>query len=149
MISQIFVFAMRGLSGYVAYGLYRKRIMWRWIVAYWLVLTAKTYPIYSGKEEAELGKSKEALRERIMPNDIVRHVASGETWAVAAVNHERGYLIPGGWPFPSYALIDGCELIERRYETEPQSEKMIRELIAHGCAAYVDRRSAQLYGISL
>ena len=29
------------IAGYVAYGLYRKRVMWAWIVAYWVTLTIK------------------------------------------------------------------------------------------------------------
>ena len=29
------------IAGYVAYGLYRKRNMWFWIVTYWIVLTLK------------------------------------------------------------------------------------------------------------
>ena len=29
------------IAAYVAYGLYKHRVMWRWIVIYWLVLTVK------------------------------------------------------------------------------------------------------------
>lgn len=30
-----------GIAAIVAYGLYKRRVMWRWIVAYWVVLTVK------------------------------------------------------------------------------------------------------------
>lgn len=32
---------LAAIAARVAYGLYRKRNMWRWIVLYWLVLTVK------------------------------------------------------------------------------------------------------------
>ncbi len=40
-ISQLFILALAMISARVAYGLYRKRSMWHWIVGYWVVLTVK------------------------------------------------------------------------------------------------------------
>lgn len=40
-INQLFVFLLAFIAGCVAYGLYKKKVMWKWIVLYWLVLTAK------------------------------------------------------------------------------------------------------------
>lgn len=40
-VSQLFILALAMISARVAYGLYRKRNMWRWIVGYWVVLTIK------------------------------------------------------------------------------------------------------------
>lgn len=41
VLTQILIFALAFIAAYVAYGLYKKRVMWKWIVAYWLVLTIK------------------------------------------------------------------------------------------------------------
>ena len=41
MVSQIFVFLLMADAAFVAYGLYRKKIMWKWIVVYWVLLTLK------------------------------------------------------------------------------------------------------------
>lgn len=87
------------------------------------------------------------MRTRIMPNDTVKHRPSGETWFVCGVNHESGSLVPMGYPFPSIANVEDCELIERRYETEPQSEEQIKALQAHGLTGYIDARSACFHGI--
>lgn len=40
-INQLFIFFLAAIAGYVAYGLYKRKVMWKWIVLYWLVLTAK------------------------------------------------------------------------------------------------------------
>lgn len=40
-INQLFILALALISARVAYGLYRKHNMWRWIVVYWVVLTVK------------------------------------------------------------------------------------------------------------
>ena len=40
-IDQLFVSILAIIAAIVAYGLYHKRIMWKWIVLYWCVLTAK------------------------------------------------------------------------------------------------------------
>ena len=39
MTSQILVFALMGIAAVVAAGLMRKKNMWKWIIAYWVVLT--------------------------------------------------------------------------------------------------------------
>ena len=75
---------------------------------------------------------------RIMPNDIVRHKPSGETWVVCGVNHEKGTLIPCGYPFPSMAHIDECVLVERSHE--PQTDGEIRALKGCGLDSYIERR---------
>ena len=41
MITHLLIILLAILAGYVAYGLYRKRNMWRWIVVYWVTLTIK------------------------------------------------------------------------------------------------------------
>lgn len=41
MIAQILIFCLMADAAWVAYGLVRKRNMWRWIVLYWMILTAK------------------------------------------------------------------------------------------------------------
>jgi len=41
MPTDLLIILLAILAGYVAYGLYHKRIMWHWIVLYWCVLTAK------------------------------------------------------------------------------------------------------------
>lgn len=86
-------------------------------------------------------------RTQILPNDIVFHKPSGETWVVCGVNRNNQKLIPKGYPFPSLANIADCELIERRYEIEPQSEDDIKSLQRHGLTSYIDVKSAMLHGI--
>lgn len=41
MIDQLFILLLAVIAGHVAYGLYRKKSMWKWIVVYWSVLTVK------------------------------------------------------------------------------------------------------------
>lgn len=41
MISQTLIFLLMADAAWIAYGLYRKRNMWAWIVAYWVILTVK------------------------------------------------------------------------------------------------------------
>ena len=41
MISQLLVILLMVDAAWVAYGLSRKRVMWHWIVLYWVILTAK------------------------------------------------------------------------------------------------------------
>lgn len=40
-VSQIFVFALFLDAAWVAYGLIKKRNMWKWICLYWVLLTLK------------------------------------------------------------------------------------------------------------
>lgn len=54
-----------------------------------------------------------------------------------------------GYPFPSIAKVEDCELIERHYEAEPQSEEQTKALQAHGLTGYIDVRSACFHGIIL
>ena len=78
------------------------------------------------------------MRNDIKPNDIVLHKPSGEKWVVAGVNHEAHSLIPKGYPFPSVARIEDCELLERRYEFERQDEKLIKFFRDNGMNGYID-----------
>lgn len=41
MPTNLLIILLAILAAYVAYGLYHKQNMWKWIVVYWLVLTAK------------------------------------------------------------------------------------------------------------
>lgn len=78
------------------------------------------------------------MRNDIKPNDIVLHKPSGEKWVVAGVNREAHSLIPKGYPFPSVARIEDCELLERRYEFERQDEKLIKFFRDNGMNGYID-----------
>lgn len=40
-VSQILVLCLILIAGWVAVGLARKKVMWKWIVLYWVVLTLK------------------------------------------------------------------------------------------------------------
>ena len=78
------------------------------------------------------------MRNEIKPNDIVLHKPSGEKWVVAGVNREAGCLIPKGYPFPSVARLEDCEIIERRYEFERQDENLIKFFRDNGMNGYID-----------
>ena len=82
------------------------------------------------------------MRNRIKPNDIVTVKQTGEQIVVAGVDYEHGELIAKGWPFPSLFKIADCELMERCYETEPQSEDVIKELKNQGLTRFIDPVSA-------
>ena len=41
MIAQLLIFMLMADAAFVAYGLIRKRNMWKLICLYWLILTAK------------------------------------------------------------------------------------------------------------
>jgi len=86
-------------------------------------------------------------RTKIMPNDIIRHIPSGETLVVAGVNHVTKEICPKGYPFPSVVKMEDCELVERRYEFECQSENVIRAFMKHGMQNFIDVRSAMFHGI--
>lgn len=85
----------------------------------------------------------------IMPNDTVLHKPSGEKWVVAGVNHATGELCPMGYPFPSVAKIADCEIIEKGYEAEFQSEEIIKAFRDRGMLNFIDIRSAIYLGILL
>lgn len=84
-------------------------------------------------------------RNEIKPNDIVLHKPTGEKWVVAGVNYKDGNLIPMGNSFSTLAQIADCELVERRYETEPQDAQAIRYFMEHA-PSYVDVKSAVAHG---
>ena len=46
MIAQILILLLMADAAWVAYGLARKRNMWRWIVTYWVILTLKNLADY-------------------------------------------------------------------------------------------------------
>lgn len=87
------------------------------------------------------------MENRIYPNDIVKHVPSGETWVVAGVDHQGGLLIPKGYPFPSIAKLADCELVESRYHFESQDQDVIRYFREHGFQSFIDVRSAIFHGM--
>lgn len=80
-------------------------------------------------------------------NDIVFHKPSKEKWVVVGVHFDGKTLIPKGYPFPSIAKTEDCELIESRYLTELQSKDTIKALREHGLEAYIDIRSAMFHGV--
>lgn len=85
--------------------------------------------------------------ERIRPSDIVKHKPSGETWVVCGVNYDSGNLIPCGYPFPSIAKIEDCELVKEQYTVNGQPEEYINALKKHGLDNYIDVRSAMFHGL--
>lgn len=87
------------------------------------------------------------MREIIMPNDIIRHKPTGETWVVAGVNHQTRELVPMGYPFPTIAKMEDCEITERRYEFESQSAEVIKALKQEGMVNFIDFRSAMWHGL--
>lgn len=86
------------------------------------------------------------MRDRIKPNDVVTVKPTGEQIVVAGVDHDHGELIAKGWPFPSLFKVADCELTERCYETEPQSEDVIKELKKQGLTRFIDPMSAMFCG---
>lgn len=41
MVSQILIILLMADAAWVAWGLIRKRAMWRWICLYWIIMTLK------------------------------------------------------------------------------------------------------------
>lgn len=76
---------------------------------------------------------------KIRPNDIVKHIPSGEEWVVCGVNYDECFpgLVPCGYPFPSLANIGDCELIERGNGI--QSEEYKEALRRHGMERFIER----------
>ena len=56
----------------------------------------------------------------IRPSDVVLYKPTGETWVVCGVDHEKGELIPCGYPFPTLAKLEDCELVEECYTVKGQ-----------------------------
>lgn len=83
----------------------------------------------------------------IRPSDVVLHKPSGEKWVVCGVNYDEGKLIPCGYPFPSLANINDCELIEEGYTAHGQPKEYIEALMKHGLINFVDVRAAMFHGI--
>lgn len=92
-------------------------------------------------------RGNDAMRREIKPNDTVLHKPSGEKWTVAGVNEADGTLIPCGYPFPSCARTEDCEILEHRYEVEMQSAEIITWFYDHGYPGYIDVRSALYQGL--
>jgi hypothetical protein len=87
------------------------------------------------------------MRDKIMPNDVVMHKPTGENIVVCGVNHEQGKLVACGYPFPSIMNTTDCEIIERNYENEYQSEEYINALKKEGLTSFIDPVSAMYLGI--
>lgn len=83
----------------------------------------------------------------IRPSDVVLHKPSREKWVVCGVNYGEGKLIPCGYPFPSVANINDCELIEDGYTAYGQPKEYIEALMKHGLVGFVDVRAAMFHGI--
>lgn len=79
----------------------------------------------------------------IRPSDTVLHRPSGETWVVCGVDHEKGELIPCGYPFPSLAKIADCELVIEGYTQYGQPEEYKTALKSHGLYRFIERPEAQ------
>ena len=77
------------------------------------------------------------MKPKIMAGDTVLHRPSGETWVVCGVDREKGRLIPCGYPFPSVARLEDCELLERR-KTKEQPREYAEALLAHGFGRFVE-----------
>ena len=91
--------------------------------------------------------AKEKLTTAIMPNDVVKHLSTGEEWVVCGVNYERGELIPCGYPFPSIYQISDCTLVEKRYSHGGQEREQIVALQKTGLPSFINVTSAMLHGI--
>ena len=104
--------------------------------------------IISGGDASALAVQKgKTMRQIIMPSDVVLHRPTGETWTVCGVDHKAGRLIPCGYPFPTVARIEDCEVIERHYETQYQTEEQIKALRKHGLTSFIDVKSAMFHGL--
>lgn len=82
----------------------------------------------------------------IRPSDTVLHKPSGETWVVCGVDHNKGELIPCGYPFPTLAKLSDCELIEEGYTAHGQPEEYIKALQKHGLDRFIDPLAAMFHG---
>lgn len=69
----------------------------------------------------------------IRAGDIVKHKPSNEKWLVCGVFD--GQVIPCGYPFPTIASIEDCELIEKG---KGQTESMKRALLTHGLESFIE-----------
>lgn len=65
---------------------------------------------------------------------------------MCGVNRERGELIPCGYPFPTIAKIEDCELIEDGYTAYGQPEEYIRALQAHGLDDFINATATMFHG---
>ena len=83
----------------------------------------------------------------IRPSDIVLHKPTGETWAVCGVDHDKGELIPCGYPFPIIAKLEDCELVEERYTVKGQPKEYIKALQERGLTRFIDVGAAMFHGI--
>ncbi len=70
----------------------------------------------------------------IRASDFVLHKPTGEEWVVAGTNGKD--LIPCGYPFPSLAKLEDCELIKSR--NIPQPEDVKRALREHGLISFIE-----------
>ena len=73
---------------------------------------------------------------KIRPNDYVLHNPTGEEWVVCGINYEQGYLVPCGYPFPSMAKIEDCELTESN--GKPQDDEQREALRRYGLDSYIE-----------
>ena len=86
------------------------------------------------------------MRQIIMPSDVILHRPTGETWTVCGVDHKAGRLIPCGYPFPTVARIEDCEVIERHYETQYQTEEQIKALQKYELTSFFGDFDGHIFG---
>ena len=72
------------------------------------------------------------------PGDFVQHKPSGKQWVVCGVSYDKGQLIPCENPFPTYAQIDDCVLIESR--NAPQTKVMANALAVRGLHDFIESK---------
>lgn len=82
----------------------------------------------------------------IKPSDVVLHKPTGETWVVCGVDNEKGELIPCGYPFPTLAKIEDCELVKEGYTAHGQPKEYIEALMDKGLTRFIDVLSAMWHG---
>lgn len=90
-------------------------------------------PATKAQEEPADAQEPPAIRS----GDLVLHKPTGEEWVVAGVNREQNRLIPCGYPFPSMAKLDDCELTESR--GLKQTDEIKKALRQHGCESFIEQ----------
>lgn len=73
----------------------------------------------------------------------VQKQAMRDGWIISG----GGRLIPCGYPFPTVARIEDCEVIERHYETQYQTEEQIKALQKYELTSFIDVKSAMFHGL--
>lgn len=88
-------------------------------------------------QEAQEGPADAHEPPAIRSGDFALHKPTGEEWVVAGVNKEQNRLIPCGYPFPSMAKLDDCELTKSR--GLKQTDEIKKALRQHGCESFIEQ----------